>query len=138
MGVVYVTTQVLGVICPPFPKVLTALGVPSVLLGWAYSRRRGASVTDVAPDDQGGQKGQVGSVSLVIRVVRGYDDAATRDLATHVEDNIEFRGGRLKVSRAKGDCAPGDESRSGRDARNAEGDVQRGAGGWARYDDVSN
>lgn len=137
VGVVHVTTQVLRVFRPSFPEVFAAFGEPSVLLGRTCSWRRGGSVTDVAADYQAGQKGQVGSVSLIVGIVRRYDDSAARDLATHVEHDIELRGGGLKVCRAKGDGAAGDGSGSGRVSWNAEGDVHRGAGGWAWYDDVS-
>lgn len=94
--VIYVTAKVRGGFSLSFPAALATFGVVSLLLGragsrdrcgrWSGSRgeRRRGSGTEIVADHPAGQKGQVRSVAPIVFVVRGYDDAATGNLAAHV------------------------------------------------------
>ena len=101
--VVQVAAEVLRALRPPFLKALAALRRRFVLVGRFRSRCRGGRLTQVVADHQAGQTGQIGSVALIVGVVRIYNYAAAGDLVAHVQQNVELCGGGLKVSRGKDD-----------------------------------
>ena len=141
----FIAAKVHRISCRAFLETFAALGVlhcwtrsTSHSSAWrrAYGRepggRRGGSRcgsrTEVGPDNQPGDGGQIGVVAFVVGVGCGYHDAVTGNLAAHVQDNIEAGWGRFEVGREEGNGAPIEGPRSIGVDRDAELDGHRGAG----------